>query len=148
MDDAPCIVVCLSKAEQTLGTQIKQKLASRGLRVTLVSDAAQLPHQMPFAAICIGVASRMPDPALTDASIAFAMAARRPILPLLLGAERDVPVSLKDMQWSDFTHSFESGWRDLLLALDVEGLSRWPHDPTEFVDAELTFARARNGLIL
>ena len=119
---APHILVCLPVAQHSLGARIAQRLTPRGLRVSLVSDTAQLQQQTAFAAICIGIASRRHGASLVTAAIAAATAAQRPLFPLLLHHERDVPPSLKDTQWSDFSQSFDSGWRELLLALDMEHL--------------------------
>ncbi len=145
MTDAPHIIVCLPTTEQTLGARIAEGLVARGLRISLVSDNSQLQRLSPFAAICIGITEQKQYVSLVNKAIAVATTAQRPILPLLIYKRRELPNALRDLQWSDFTRSFDFGWRELLLALDMEGLSHWPNDPSLF-DPDVVLVRAQNGL--
>lgn len=141
MPDVPHIIICLPKSQQKLGAQIAQGLTARGLHVSLVDNVAALQHLQPFAAICIGITRQKH----LEEAVAAATTAQRPILPLLVHKGREMPPALRELQWSDFTRSFEFGWRELLLALDMEGLSHWPHDESKF-DPDVVLARAQNGL--
>jgi TIR domain len=141
MSTAPHIVVCVPATEQAFGARVAQLLTKRGLRVTRVSAAPQIQQVLPCAAICVALGANADDEALVDAAIE----AHCPIFPLLLRSGHSLPSVLEQTQWSDFRQNFWSGWRDLLLALDVERLSRWPPD-REIYDADLVLARAQNGL--
>src|SRR5689334_10688127 len=132
MADILHIIICLPTDERVLGARIAEGLTERGLHVSLIDNASKLQDLQPFAALCIGVTGRKRHLSLIETAIAVATRADRPILPLLMHNSRDLPNSLRDLQWSDFTHSFDYGWRELLLALDMEGLSHWPSEPSMF----------------
>lgn len=142
MTEAPHIVVCVPAKEQSFSDRIVHLLTARGLRVSLVNVASQLELEPPFAAVCVVLGSRAEDGELVEAAIDAATEAQRPLFPLLLRGKHDL---LEKTQWSDFTQSFWTGWRDLVLALDMEGLSFWPPD-RPFYDGEVVLARAQNGL--
>lgn len=146
MADAPCIVVCLPTSEQPLGARLAQALTARGFRVALVSDIAQFQQVPPFAALCVGITSQMQFIPLRETAIAEARRAQRPIFPLRLrDRDRDESLALQEAQWSDFTQGFPLGWQQLLLALDMEQMSRWPYDSSSF-DEEVVLVRGQNGL--
>lgn len=145
MADAPRIIVCLPETERQLGAQIVQGLTARGLRVLLASDAAQLQHPPAFSALCVGITARKQHASLVEAAIIIAKEVQRPILPLRIDVQGDVPLALQETQWSDFTQGFALGWHALLLALDMEGLSRWPYESSTF-DPDVILVRAQNGL--
>lgn len=147
MEETPHIIICLPISEQEFGMKVARLLTSRGLQVSLINTPEQLSLHRSFAAICVVIGSSSIKTQLVDAAIAAASTAQRPIMPLLRGSERDMPMSLRETQWSDFSRDFLAGYRELLLALDMQRMSRWPYD-TSIFDAEVTLARARNGLTL
>jgi hypothetical protein len=124
---------------------VARLLTSRGLHVSLVNTPEQLSLHRSFAAICVVIRPSSINTQLVDAAIAAASTAQRPIMPLLRGSERDMSPSLQETQWSDFSHDFLAGYRELLLTLDMQRMSRWPYDSSIF-DVDVTLARAQNGL--
>lgn len=145
MTDAPHIVVCVPAAEQSFGDRIASPLTKRGLRVSVLNDVPPLHQAQQVAAICLVVGSYAQDRALIDGTAEVAAKAQRPFFPLLLRGEEGLPATITQTQWSDFTQHFWTGYLELLLALDMEHLSRWPYDPALF-DGAVVLARTQNGL--
>lgn len=145
--DAPIIACIAAPEDEAPLTPVIARLRARGFVVAPFETLA--PHTADSAPPLLTLVAVAPasnrSPSVKEqtqrARAAGALAA-----PLILSSRRDLPSDLARLQWVDLSGAFESGWLDLLAALDRVGVTRYPPAPGWF-DWELALARAYRGLL-
>lgn len=120
------------------------RLGQRGFITTMAWPVSGGPPAPLLTLVAVAPASNR-APAVRDIA-ARAIAAGARVTPLILTSRGDMPDYLAQKQWVDFSGPFESGWFDLLAALDRAGVTGFPPASGLF-DWELALARAYRGLL-